>query len=92
MSQEVMIHPKAIKELERLPDSVQGQVMDKLRAPSREFSKSKSKLDVGKVKGTRKDVLVYRFRVEDHRVVFEFSDNIIWVAKISHRTDSYRGL
>lgn len=92
MSHKVMIHPKARKELRLLSEMTQEKITEKLKALSREFNKPKSKLDVRKIKGTKKDVLLFRLRVGDYRVVFEFADDVIWVAKISHRKDSYKGL
>lgn len=92
MSCEVRIHPKAIKELGWFPNEIQEKIEKGIRALSKEFMKPKSKLDVKKVKGSKKKIQLYRLRVGDYRVVFEFADNIIWIARISHRRDSYRGL
>ena len=92
MSYEIRIHPKAIKELQNTPDRFQATIKKKLKVLSSEFGKPKSKLDIRKMKGTKKKVELYRLRVGDYRIVFEFSDDIIWVARISHKKDAYRGL
>jgi mRNA-degrading endonuclease RelE of RelBE toxin-antitoxin system len=92
MKYEVRIHPKAIKELNRFSDDVQDTVKTKIRALSEEFNKPGSKLDVVRMSGVKKGVQLFRLRVGDHRVVFEFADATIWIARISHRRDSYRGL
>ncbi|UCD92448.1 MAG: type II toxin-antitoxin system RelE/ParE family toxin [Methanobacteriota archaeon] len=92
MSYKVRIHPKAIKELGWFPDEIQEKIKKKIRALSKEFMKPKSRLDVKKVKGSRKEIQLYRLRVGDYRIVFEFADDVIWIARISHRRDSYRGL
>ena len=92
MSYEVRIHPKAIKELNRFSDEVQELIKERMRYLSREFNKPSSKLDVKKVRGTKKAIQLYRLRAGDYRIVFEFADDTIWVARISHRKDSYKGL
>jgi mRNA-degrading endonuclease RelE of RelBE toxin-antitoxin system len=92
MSYEVGIHPKAIKELNRFPDDVQKTIKARIRELSKKFNKPKSKLEVKKVKGAKREVLLFRLRVGDYRVVFEFADDIIWIARISHRRETYKGL
>ncbi len=92
MTYRIRVHPKAIKELHGLSSQAQSNIRKKLKALSSEFGRSDSRLDIRKMKGTKKEVELYRLRVGDYRVVFEFSDEIIWVARISHKKDAYRGL
>lgn len=92
MSYVIRIHPKAIKELRRLPEDTQELIGEKLRELSKGLNKPKSKLDIRKMRGKKKDPQLFRLREGDYRVVFEFSDEVIWIARISHRRDSYRGL
>jgi mRNA-degrading endonuclease RelE of RelBE toxin-antitoxin system len=92
MNYEIKIHPKAIKELSRFPKEMQKLIVEKLRVLTKEFNKPKSNLDIRKMRGKKKEPQLYRLRAGDYRVVFEFSDEVIWIARISHRRDSYRGL
>ena len=71
MSHEVVVHPKAVKRLNRLPDDTRELIKARLRDLSNEL---------------------FRLRIGDYRVVFEFADEVIWVARISHRREAYRGL
>lgn len=32
---------------------------------------------------------IFRLRVGDYRIVFELSDNKVWITKIGHRSDIY---
>lgn len=92
MSFEIRVHPKAIKDLRRLPEDVQKLIGEKLGELSENLNKPKPKLDIRKMRGKKKEPQLFRLRVGDYRIVFEFSDEIIWIARISHRRDSYRGL
>jgi mRNA interferase RelE/StbE len=92
MSYEIRVHPKAVKGLRRLPEAAQDLIREKLRELSENLNKPKSKLDVRKMRGKKKDPQLFRLRMGDYRIVFELSDEIIWIARISHRKDSYRGL
>ncbi len=92
MSYEIRVHPKAIKNLRRLPEDAQKLIGEKLRELSKSLNNPKSKLDIRKMRGKKKDPQLFRLRAGVYRVVFEFSDEVIWIARISHRRDSYRGL
>ena len=89
MSYEVVVHPKAVKRLNRLPDDARELIKARLRDLSKEFGKPGSKLDVRKLRSEKE---LFRLRIGDYRVVFEFADEVIWVARISHRREAYRGL
>lgn len=91
MSHEVRVHPEAVKRLRRFPDDVQELLKEKMRELSKEFNKPDSKLDVKKIHG-KKGISLFRLRVGDYRVVFEFADDIIWIATISHRKDAHKDL
>ena len=89
MSFEVRLHPHAVKELERLQSRTRDSIVARLVQLSKEFGGPKSRLDVMKLRSERE---LFRLRVGDYRVVFEFADDVIWVARISHRRETYRGL
>lgn len=90
MSREVRVHPEAVKKLRTFPDEVQELLKEKMRKLSKEFNEPGSKLDVRKIHA--KGFSLFRLRVGDYRVVFEFADDIIWIARISHRKHAYKGL
>jgi len=84
---EVFIHPKADKQLEKLPEKDRIRIEEKLRLLS-EFPRVK---DIVKIQGRKS---CYRLRVGKYRILFEvFKDKeIIVIAKIDVRGRIYKNL
>ena len=80
MSHEVVVHPKAVKRLNRLPEDTRELIKARLQDLSKEFGKPGSKLDIRKLKSEKE---LFRLRIGDYRVVFEVADEVIWVARVS---------
>jgi mRNA interferase RelE/StbE len=79
----------AQKEFDKLPQKVQGKVMDALTLlAANPFSEL---LRIKKLKGAES---LYRFRIGDYRVVYEVRQGIVLiiVIKIGHRKEVYRDL
>lgn len=87
---EVRLHPLAVKELNSLDDKTKDRILNKLRELPHTFSQTQTTADIRKIKGTKKNIDLYRLRVGDHRITFEYKDNTLWIARISHRSQAYK--
>lgn len=86
MSYEVIFHPGALKEFDKLPKTVQqrlGEVIDTLQQEPRPS---------GAVKLTGIDA--YRLRVGSYRIAYGIRDErlIVLIVKVAHRSNIYRDI
>ena len=92
MTWEIRIHPKAIKELGDIDKRNRYRIKEKMSELSNSFGKKDLGLDIKPVAGAKRGVKLYRLRVGDYRVIFEVTKNVLWIARISHRSEVYKGL
>ena len=76
--------PHSIRDLHRLPRSIQIRIAEKIRFFSKQdnplkFAERLSKPALGS----------FRFRIGDYRVVFDLMDGTIFVLKIAKRDEVY---
>lgn len=86
MSYEVIFHPSALKEFDKLPKAVQkriGEVVDALREEPR---------PQGAVKLT--GIEACRLRVGTYRIAYAIRDErlIVLIVKVAHRSSIYRDI
>ena len=86
MNYELVFKPSAVKDLKKLPHSIQKRIKTKLTF----FLSQNDAIDyaiplVNSVNGGD-----YRFRVGEYRVVFDKNDTTLIVLYIEHRSDVYR--
>ena len=86
MKYQVVFKPSALKDLRKLPKTLQRRLKEKL-----EFYLSQAEpLDYAvQLVGNQKSG-EYRFRVGDYRVVFDMQGNTLIILYIEHRRDVYR--
>jgi len=77
----VSYEKEALRELEKLEQSVSRRIIDKID----KMSENPSSCDVKKLKATD----YYRLRVGDYRVIFIFNDILMKILKIGHRKNVY---
>lgn len=86
MKYQVVFKPTAVKDLRKLPTTVQKRIKVKLEF----YITQDEPLDFAvKLIGNNK-AGDYRFRVGDYRVVFDKMDSTIVILYIEHRRDVYR--
>lgn len=83
---EVVFKKTALKELQCLPNKIQQKILDAVQLLA--FNPYTELLQIKKMKGTG---ALYRFRINDYRIVYLIENNLIKVAiiKIGHRKDVY---
>lgn len=83
---EIVFKKSAFKELQNLPDKIQQKIIDAVQLLS--INPYTELLQIKKMKGAED---LYRFRINDYRVVYHLDKNIIKIAiiKIGHRKDVY---
>lgn len=80
----------ALKELKKLPKSVQVKILDSMKLLSADpYSRL---LPTRKMEGGKGVEDRYRLRVGDYRVVYEIKKGcvVIYVVRVGHRKDVYR--
>ncbi|GAB6102063.1 type II toxin-antitoxin system RelE/ParE family toxin [Thermococcus atlanticus] len=83
----VLISKKALKELQSIPQSERGLIKDRI---SKLAFFPLAHLDVQKLRGYEN---VYRLRVGQYRVIFEYlkEDRVVKILKIGKRENVYEG-
>ncbi len=78
---EILLKPKAIKDLQKLPPSTQARILEKVELMQDNL--------FGDVKRLTNFTPEYRLRVGDYRILFEIEAAAIVIYRIKHRSDAY---
>lgn len=83
---QITFKQSANKELQQIPKSVIGKIVDAIQGLETE----PRPVGVKKLKGSNEDL--YRIRVGDYRIIYAISDTIkiVNIRKIGHRKDIYK--
>ena len=81
---EISFTPAAWKDWQKLPKSTQNRLQTKILFYARDPLRYASKL-------TNSRIGEFRFRVGDHRIVFDLTESAIVVLAVGHRKDIYKG-
>ena len=86
-SYEVVFKKSALKELEKLPTRTQQKILDAVQLLA--LNPYTELLQIKKLKGAEN---LYRFRIQDYRVLYTLEGNIlkITVIKVGHRKEVYK--
>jgi mRNA interferase RelE/StbE len=86
-SYEVVFKKSAVKELETLPEKIQQKILDGIQLLA--LNPYTELLQIKKLKGAEN---LYRFRIQDYRVIYTLEGNIlkITVIKVGHRKEVYK--
>lgn len=86
MNYKLDFKPTAVKDIKRLPKTIQKRIKKKLEFYlSQQDTMSYAVPLIGGGRGGD-----YRFRVGDYRVVFDKNGNVLTVLYVEHRKDVYR--
>lgn len=90
---DILLNPKARKELKDLPSEITDRIKKGMRELSSSPKESRSGKDVKKLSGTSSPEL-YRLRVGDHRAIYwvDEEEKEVLVEKIAIRKRAYRDL
>jgi mRNA interferase RelE/StbE len=78
---EVLLKPRALKDLRGLPTNLQTRILEKV-----EFMRDDLQ---GDVKHLTNFTPEYRLRVGTYRILFEIEDEIIVIYRVKHRSQAY---
>ena len=81
MRYEVLLKPKAIKDLQKLPPSIQARILEKVELMQDDLQ--------GDVKRLVNFTPEYRLRVGDYRILFEIEEEDIVIYRVKHRSNAY---
>lgn len=88
MPYELYISPSALKELKTLNSKSKVLIKDKLKLLA--LDPFRNDINIRKLKGKHQPDY-YRIKSEDYRVIYHIENNEIYVDKIGHRKNIYRG-
>lgn len=86
MKYHVVFKPTAVKDLKKLPKTLQKRIKEKLEF----YLKQTEPLDYAVLLVGNKKSGEYRFRVGDYRIVFDKDGDNLVILYIEHRRDVYR--
>jgi mRNA interferase RelE/StbE len=78
----VEFKPKAIKELQSLPNDIASRILDKISALQDNLH--------GDVKKLTNHSPEYRLRIGNYRVLFDIADNTVFIYRVLHRREAYQ--
>ena len=78
---EIVLKPKAIKDLKKLEASTQTRILEKVELMQDDLQ--------GDVKHLTNFTPEYRLRVGDYRILFEIEEEAIVIYRINHRSKAY---
>ncbi len=81
MDYEVEFKPRAIKDLQTIPKSIQQRIIKKIEALRGDLA--------GNVKRVTNFTPEYRLRVGDYRILFEVKATMITIYRVKHRSSAY---
>ena len=81
MRYEVLLKPKATKDLQKLPPSIQARILEKVELVQDDLQ--------GDVKRLVNFTPEYRLRVGDYRILFEIEEEGIVIYRVKHRSNAY---
>lgn len=90
---DILLNPKAEKELSGLSSDISDRIKERLRKLSRSPKDSKSGKDIKKLAGTT-DPVLYRLRVGEYRAIYwvDEEEKEVLVEKITPGKKAYRDL
>ena len=86
MKYRVVLTPTALKDLKKLPKTLQRRLKEKLKF----YIGQAEPLDYSVQLVGNKKAGEYRFRIGDYRIVFDKQDDTLIILYIEHRRDVYR--
>jgi len=86
----LMVSPIARKQLDKLNKAQKQKIVDALQELSTDPFTNRSKVDIKKLIGIKNNIDLYRLRVGQYRIIYEISQDSIWISEIVKRSSAYK--
>ena len=87
-----MVSPVARKQLDKIHKDQIQKIIDTIKQLQADPLTSRPKVDIKKLIGIKDNIELYRLRVGNYRIIYEISENTIWVSEIVKRSSAYKFL
>ena len=87
-----MVSPVARKQLDKLNKPQKQRIIEALQELASDPFTGRSKVDIKKLIGIKNNVDLYRLRVGQYRIIYEISQDAIWISEIIKRSAAYKFL
>ena len=92
MNYNIMLSPVARKQLGSLGEKQRTRISSALRELASDPFTNRPGVDVKKLIGLKNAADLYRLRVGQYRIIFDISQDAIWVSEIVKRSSAYKFL
>ena len=87
-----MVSPTARKQLEKVHKKEKKKIVTAIRQLESDPFKNRPKADIKKLSGVKKQDDLYRLRSGNYRIIYEVSDDKVWISEIVKRGGAYKFL
>jgi len=87
-----MVSPVAKKQLKDLRKDQKQKIIKAIRQLETDPIKKRPKVDIKKLIGIKGQADLYRLRVGSYRVIYEISEDTVWISEIVKRSKAYKFL
>jgi len=87
-----MVSPAARKQLDKIHIDQKQKIIDSIQQLQADPLTSRPKADIKKLIGIKDNIDLYRLRVGNYRIIYEISENTIWISEIVKRSSAYKFL
>ncbi len=87
-----MVSPVAKRQLNKLRKDQKEKIVKAIRQLETDPIKKRPKADIKKLIGVKGQADLYRLRVGSYRVIYEISENTVWISEIVKRSKAYKFL
>ena len=87
-----MVSPAARKQLDKIHKDQKQKIIETIQQLQADPLTSRPKVDIKKLIGIKDNIELYRLRVGNYRIIYEISENTIWISEIVKRSSAYKFL
>lgn len=87
-----MVSPIARKQLDKLNKAQKQKIIYVLQELAIDPFTNRTKVDIKKLIGIKDHLDLYRLRVGQYRIIYEVSEDTIWISEIVKRSGAYKFL
>ena len=87
-----MVSPVARKQLDTIHMDQKQKNIDTIQQLQADPLTSRPKFDIKKLIGIKDNIELYRLRVGNYKIIYEISENTIWISEIVKRSSAYKFL
>ena len=87
-----MVSPEAKKQLEELSKDQRQRIIKTIKQLEHDPIKKRPKVDIKKLIGIKGKPDLFRLRVGNYRIIYEVSEETVWISEIVKRGKAYKFL